>query len=146
MEQHAVVAGYHLKEPIISNDQFEVVLGYHLKEPIRSKEQLAVFAGYHLKEPIRGDEEVEVVAGYHLKEPVISEDVQVSHGSDLLVTTVVVDKTEIVNEEPAQDAISFSRKAGSNLVVFSDNASVIMEKSEEGQILVQTAQKGTTGT
>ncbi|XP_073045307.1 membrane protein of ER body-like protein isoform X2 [Primulina eburnea] len=146
MEQHEIVAGYHLKEPIISNDQLEVVSGYYLKEPIISKEPLAVFAGYHLKEPIRGDEEVGVVAGYHLKEPVISKDVQVTHGSDLSVTTLTVDETEIVNEEPAQDAISVSRKGGSNLVIFSNEyGSTTIEKSEEGQIFIQTAQKGSTG-
>ncbi|XP_073045314.1 uncharacterized protein [Primulina eburnea] len=145
MEQHEIVAGYHLKEPIISNDQLEVVSGYYLKEPIISKEPLAVFAGYHLKEPIRGDEEVGVVAGYHLKEPVISKDVQVTHGSDLSVTTLTVDETEIVNEEPAQDAISVSRKGGSNLVIFSNEyGSTTIEKSEEGQIFIQTAQKGST--
>ncbi|XP_075503079.1 membrane protein of ER body-like protein isoform X2 [Primulina tabacum] len=145
MEQPEIVAGYHLKEPMISNDQFEVVSGYYLKEPIIRKEPLAVFSGYHLKEPIRGDEEVGVVAGYHLKEPVISKDFQVTHGSDLSVTTLTVDETEIVNEEPAQDAIFVSRKGGSNLVIFSNDGSTTIEKSEEGQILIQTAQKGSTG-
>lgn len=138
MEQHEVVPGYHLKEPIISKGQFEVS-GYYLKEPIISQEQLAVFPGYHLKEPIRGDEEVEVVAGYHLKEPFITKDVQVTHGSDLLVTTLTVDA------EDALDAISISRKGGSNLVIFSDDGSTTIEKSEEGQILIQTSQNGSTG-
>ncbi|XP_073313523.1 membrane protein of ER body 1-like [Primulina huaijiensis] len=63
----------------------------------------------------------------------------------LLVTTLIGDENEIVNEEPAQDAISVSRKGGSNLVIFSNDGSTNIEKSEGGQIPIQTAQKGSTG-
>ncbi|KZV35300.1 hypothetical protein F511_41301 [Dorcoceras hygrometricum] len=144
-EHVEVLAGYHLKEPIRSQEHVEVFAGYHLKEPIRSNEHVEVFAGYHLKEPIRGNETVEVITDYHLKEPVIDKDDQVTHGSDLQVTTLI-NITELANEDPAQDANSVSRKGGSNLVIFSNDGSRTTEKSEGGQILIQTSQKGSTGT
>ncbi|GFP94304.1 membrane protein of er body-like protein [Phtheirospermum japonicum] len=74
-----------------------------------------------------------------LKESKSSKEVHVIRENNSSVTTLST-RTQVINGESNEDTVSFSQQDGLKLLISSNNGSLILENSKDGQIINQTMQ------